>query len=172
MSDRTTWRLEAENERLRDEIASLRLTDAERDAVGMSDKPCGTCGLMVVGTNGVAMTDAKKWLTAPLPCPECSDDAGAQFRELGRQYAKKIDDAIWKALEASDERHLREAAERGRVGAGRWRTAGGSGDEIARLRLTDEEWEAVEWFAKFGHSDDGVRTATLRGLLERLGGGV
>ena len=94
MSDRTTWRLEAENERLRDEIASLRLTDAEReaverserwarlegydsdaatlrglvarllltdderDAVGMSDKPCGTCGLMVVGTNGVAMTDA------------------------------------------------------------------------------------------------------------------
>jgi hypothetical protein len=88
---------------LRGLLARLLLTDDERDAVGMSDKPCGTCGLMVVGTNGVAMTDAKKWLTAPLPCPECSDDAGTQFRELGRQYAKKIDDAIWKALEASDE---------------------------------------------------------------------
>jgi hypothetical protein len=36
--------------------------------------------------------------------------------------------------------------------------------------LTDEEREAVEWFAKFGHSDDGGRTATLRGLLERIGG--
>lgn len=33
MSDRTVWRLEAENERLRDEIASLRLTDAERAAL-------------------------------------------------------------------------------------------------------------------------------------------
>jgi hypothetical protein len=208
MSDRTTWRLEAENERLRDEIASLRLTDAEReaverserwarlegydsdaatlrglvarllltdderDAVGMSDKPCGTCGLMVVGTNGVAMTDAKKWLTAPLPCPECSDDAGAQFRELGRQYAKKIDDAIWKALEASDERHLREAAERGRVGAGRWRTAGGSGDEIARLRLTEAERECLEWAEEIaGNCEEFGRVEVLRGLLERLGGG-
>jgi hypothetical protein len=36
MSDRTTWRLEAENERLRDEIASLRLTDAEREAVALA----------------------------------------------------------------------------------------------------------------------------------------
>jgi hypothetical protein len=36
--------------------------------------------------------------------------------------------------------------------------------------LTDDEREAVEWFAKFGHSDDGGRTATLRGLLERIGG--
>jgi hypothetical protein len=33
MSDRTTWRLEAENERLRDELARLRLTDAEREAI-------------------------------------------------------------------------------------------------------------------------------------------
>jgi hypothetical protein len=36
--------------------------------------------------------------------------------------------------------------------------------------LTDDERDAVEWFAKFGHSDDGGRAATLRGLLERLGG--
>jgi hypothetical protein len=154
------------------------LTDEERDAVGMSDKPCGTCGLMVVGTNGVAMTDAKKWLTAPLPCPECSDDAGAQFRELGRQYAKKIDDAIWKALEASDERHLREAAERGRVGAGRWRTAGGSGDEIARLLLTDAERKAVDRGidALYGVEDvsdgacrrDDAAARTLLALLERM----
>ena len=33
MSDRTTWRLEAENERLRDEIARLRLTRGERQAI-------------------------------------------------------------------------------------------------------------------------------------------
>ena len=69
----------------------------------MSDKPCGTCGLMAVGTNGVAMTDAKKWLTSPLPCPECMEEAGVHFRELGRQYAKKVNDAILKALEASDD---------------------------------------------------------------------
>jgi hypothetical protein len=36
MSDRTTWRLEAENERLRDEIARLRITDEEREAIAMS----------------------------------------------------------------------------------------------------------------------------------------
>ena len=33
MSDRALWRLECENERLRDEIARLRLTDEEREAV-------------------------------------------------------------------------------------------------------------------------------------------
>ena len=40
------------------------------------------------------------------------------------------------------------------------------------LTLTDEEREAVEWFAR--HSNHGMsmrRSATLRGLLERLGGG-
>lgn len=34
--------------------------------------------------------------------------------------------------------------------------------------LTVEERAAVEWLAKFGHSDDGGRAATLRGLLERM----
>jgi hypothetical protein len=33
MSDSATWRLEAQNERLRDDVARLRLTDAEREAV-------------------------------------------------------------------------------------------------------------------------------------------
>lgn len=69
----------------------------------MSGRPCGTCGLMAVGTNGVAMTDAKKWLTSPLPCPECMEEAGVHFRELGRQYAKRIEGAVLKALEASDD---------------------------------------------------------------------
>jgi len=36
--------------------------------------------------------------------------------------------------------------------------------------LTDDERDALEWFAKFGHSDEGGRAATVRGLLERLGG--
>ena len=42
--------------------------------------------------------------------------------------------------------------------------------EIARLRLTDAEREAVEWFAR--HSNHGMsmrRSAMLRSLLERLG---
>lgn len=69
----------------------------------MSGKPCGTCGLTAVGTNGAVMTDKKKWLTAPSPCPECIEEAGVHFRELGRQCAKRIEDAIWKALEASNE---------------------------------------------------------------------
>lgn len=61
-------------------------------------------------------------------------------------------------------------------------------DEIERLRclarfheralrngvtaaLSDEEREAVEWFANYGFSDDGVpgrMAATIRGLLERF----
>ena len=40
--------------------------------------------------------------------------------------------------------------------------------EIARLRLTAAEREAVEWFAgSRSHRPSGART-TLRGLLERL----
>jgi hypothetical protein len=47
--------------------------------------------------------------------------------------------------------------------------------EIARLRLTDAEREAVEWFSHFGPPQNGPFTGkhanSLRGLLERLGGG-
>jgi hypothetical protein len=39
-------------------------------------------------------------------------------------------------------------------------------DEIARLRLTDEERAALHWFAHYGLPEH--RAATLRGLLERL----
>jgi hypothetical protein len=41
---------------------------------------------------------------------------------------------------------------------------------LAETRLTDEEREAIEWFATYGYSSDGVpgrNAATLRGLLER-----
>jgi hypothetical protein len=47
-------------------------------------------------------------------------------------------------------------------------------EEIKRLRLTDEEWEAVEWFATFGNSHLAPMSnkwsdhaATLRSLLSR-----
>lgn len=47
-------------------------------------------------------------------------------------------------------------------------------DEIARLRLTDAEREAVDWFSHFGRPQNGPvigkHAATLRGLLDRLGG--
>ena len=38
---------------------------------------------------------------------------------------------------------------------------------VATPTLTDAEREAVEWYANF---PDGIHAATLRGLLERLGG--
>ena len=38
--------------------------------------------------------------------------------------------------------------------------------EIARLRLTAEEREAIEWYAGYGR--DGLHADTLRKLLERL----
>jgi hypothetical protein len=38
--------------------------------------------------------------------------------------------------------------------------------EVERLRLTDEEREAVEWYAGYGR--DGLHADTLRKLLERL----
>jgi hypothetical protein len=42
--------------------------------------------------------------------------------------------------------------------------------EIARLRLTDAEREAIGWCAAHARLTIGVgRSATLRGLLERLG---
>jgi hypothetical protein len=37
--------------------------------------------------------------------------------------------------------------------------------EIERLRLTDEEREAIAWYAGFV---DGIHAGTLRKLLERL----
>ena len=41
------------------------------------------------------------------------------------------------------------------------------GREQSGCTLTAAEREAVEWFARVGHSDDGGRAATLRALLER-----
>ena len=38
--------------------------------------------------------------------------------------------------------------------------------EVARLRLTDEERAALQWFAHYGLPEH--RAAALRGLLERL----
>jgi hypothetical protein len=44
--------------------------------------------------------------------------------------------------------------------------------EIARLRITDAEREAVETACRLAaFNDGGTVAATLRGLLERLGGG-
>jgi hypothetical protein len=43
-------------------------------------------------------------------------------------------------------------------------------DEIARLRLTDEERAAIEWFSSYGESNHGLwgkHAASLLGLLER-----
>ena len=53
----------------------------------------------------------------------------------------------------------------------RWAVA-----EIERLRLTDAEWEAIEWAARRLNDDpmlprDRPTAATLRGLLDRRGGG-
>jgi hypothetical protein len=41
-------------------------------------------------------------------------------------------------------------------------------EQIARMRLTDEEREAVEYFANFQWTMLKPYTATLRSLLERL----
>jgi hypothetical protein len=44
MSDRTTWRLESQNEQLRDEVARLRLTDEERQAISAAACICEDAG--------------------------------------------------------------------------------------------------------------------------------
>jgi hypothetical protein len=44
-------------------------------------------------------------------------------------------------------------------------TAAEAAREIERLRLTDAEREAVEWYADF---PNGIHAATLRNLLERM----
>ena len=44
-------------------------------------------------------------------------------------------------------------------------------DEIARLRLTDAEREALEFAVAHGETVDAAWRYALRGLLERLGGG-
>jgi len=42
--------------------------------------------------------------------------------------------------------------------------------EIERLRITDEEREAVRWFSDYGDLQREARLAkVLKGLLERLG---
>ena len=45
----------------------------------------------------------------------------------------------------------------------------GAADALKRLRLTDAEREAVEWAASAADPYYTGHTATLRGLLERLG---
>lgn len=62
------------------------------------EKPCGTCGLMNVGSNGVVITDMKKHLASPIPCPECMERGKAHFAELGRQFAEKVNDAVMNAV--------------------------------------------------------------------------
>ena len=45
-------------------------------------------------------------------------------------------------------------------------------DEIARLRLTDAEREAIEFAAAHGETVDAAWRYALRGLLERLSKGT
>lgn len=71
-------------------------------AMSNSGKPCGTCGLMAVEPNGVAITDERKWLTAPSPCPECMEEAKEHFAELGRQMAQRVNDAVMDAFMGRD----------------------------------------------------------------------
>lgn len=52
------------------------------------------------------------------------------------------------------------------VNQGNAKLCGDAADEIERLRITDAEREAIEWYAGFV---DGIHAATLRNLLERLG---
>lgn len=67
----------------------------------MSDpKPCGTCGLVNVGSNGVAITDMRKHLTSPIPCPECMEESKRHFAELGRQFAARVNQAVMAACVA------------------------------------------------------------------------
>lgn len=54
------------------------------------------------------------------------------------------------------------------------RCANAMADEILRLRITEEEREAIEWFSHFGRPQNGPvigkHAAALRSLLQRLGG--
>lgn len=45
---------------------------------------------------------------------------------------------------------------------------GEAADELARLRLTDAEREAVEWAVSAARNVEHPAEATLRGLLERM----
>lgn len=60
MSDRALWRLECENERLRDEVARLRLNDEEREAIAYLAEICDSQAASA--HEGQAIDTANRWL--------------------------------------------------------------------------------------------------------------
>lgn len=111
---------------------------------------------------------------------ECLYDIRRAMEELERLYALPVFDGppTWQEEVASVEDAFDRSGvkrpwpddEPGNIGP----MAAAMADEIRRLRLTDSEREAVEWFSHFGRPQNGPvigkHAATLRGLLERWGG--
>jgi hypothetical protein len=67
--------------------------------VGDEEGPiCSTCGLQATSGNGVRITDLRKYLTAPIPCPECMEAMRAAMRLLADKWAKRAVDAVMEEL--------------------------------------------------------------------------
>lgn len=80
------------------------------------------------------------------------------------QLEREKDDALLAHLRSEVERLQSLADRRGEIAVDRKR-------EIERLRLTDDERQAIRWIVGDDLSADGVSIqATLRGLLERHDG--
>jgi hypothetical protein len=121
------------------EIARLRLTDAEREAIAY-----------YLGTGGPYGVDAT--LVALLSRTGSDGEEAADEATRCRKHGKECPER--ERLE-----ELRAAADQADV---EYR------DEIARLRLTDEEREAVERAADLIDAKTCGDSSTLRALLERL----
>lgn len=94
--------------------------------------------------------------------------------EQARKITNIIDEQRMKLMElilGGSTPQLDCGADRKSVASQRCRDTGGQPFESAPITLTDAEWEAVEQAAGRAHQDalHGA-AATLRGLLERLGG--
>jgi hypothetical protein len=93
------------------------------------------------------------------------DDAGSAPM-LGSQ-----EPVAWRAFATDGSEAVYSLYEQARAAADEWNW---SVEPLYRSpTLTDEEREAIAWFANYGYSSDGVpgrNAATLRGLLERTRG--
>ena len=119
--------------------------------------------------------------------PQLSEEAAAEIERLRQVSSKKnITDAEWSEITEASEFYigtrtgLALSGLLSRTGSDLRQTrdsapeCGSQGEKLPeRDRLTDAEREAVEYFAAFHRSPregDAAAAATLRGLLERLGG--
>lgn len=87
-------------------------------------EPCSTCSVRRTVDGHLQITDERKWLCSPVPCPECSSKAAETMEALGRLHRVQFEQRVMDMLNVTKEmiqrddlsvaHHLRINKSRGR----------------------------------------------------------